>query len=150
MPLRRGRWPHHAWKAIIGTWEARPGPLDWSPVGDSGKALPEPRSELRSGVGLVHSTCEVVEGNETHGGKGPARGEPAREGQGPDAEPGCLAAEPRTGEHGSQAGCPNPVHGLAAPRRRGRSASGVSTTKAAGQRGGRRDNGGEVRREAHG
>src|SRR3954454_10181614 len=119
-------------------------------MGGSGKALPEPRSELRAGVGLVHSTCEVVEGNETHGGKGPARGEPAREGQGPDTEPGCLAAEPRTGEHGSQAGCPNPVHGLAAPRRRGRTASGVSTTKAAGQRGGRRDNGGEVRREAHG
>ena len=38
--------------------------------------MPEPRSELRSGVGLVHSTCEVVEGNETHGGKGPARGDP--------------------------------------------------------------------------
>lgn len=36
------------------------------PVGDSGKALPEPRSELRSGVGLVHTTCEIVEGNETH------------------------------------------------------------------------------------
>lgn len=34
--------------------------------GDSGKALLEPRSELRSGVGLVHTTCEVVEGNETH------------------------------------------------------------------------------------
>lgn len=45
-------------------------------VGDSGKALPEPRSELRSGVGLVHSTCEVVEGNETYGGKGSARGSP--------------------------------------------------------------------------
>lgn len=62
-------------------------------MGDSGKAQPEPRSELRSGVGLVHSTCEVVEGNETYGGKGPAREEPAREGQGPDTESGCLAAE---------------------------------------------------------
>lgn len=29
----------------------------------------------------------------THGGKGPARGEPAREGQSSDTEPGCLAAE---------------------------------------------------------
>ncbi|MDA9414135.1 hypothetical protein XH81_04615, partial [Bradyrhizobium sp. CCBAU 25360] len=44
----------------------------------SGEALPEPLFELRSGVGLVHTTCEVVEGNETHGRKGPARGEPAR------------------------------------------------------------------------
>lgn len=46
-------------------------------VSSGDKALPEPQSELRSGVGLVHTTCEVVEGNETHGVKGPARGEPA-------------------------------------------------------------------------
>lgn len=32
-------------------------------MGDSGKALPEPRFELRSGVGLVRSTCEVVGGS---------------------------------------------------------------------------------------
>lgn len=113
-------------------------PLDWSPVGDSGKALPEPRSELRSGVGLVHTTCEVVEGNEAHGGKGPARGEPARGGQGPDTEPGRLAAEPQAGERGGQPSRPNPVHGPAAPCRRRRSCSGVPTTKAASQRGGDR------------
>src|ERR1700751_4198707 len=66
--LRRGRGPRHARKAIFGTEEARPGPPDWSPVGDAGKAPPEPSSELRSGVGLVHSTDEAVEGDETRGG----------------------------------------------------------------------------------
>jgi hypothetical protein len=33
--------------------------------GGGGKAQPEPSFELRSGVGLVHSTDEAVEGNET-------------------------------------------------------------------------------------
>lgn len=70
--LRRGRGPHHVWKAIVGTEEARPGPLDWSPAGDGGEALPKSPSELRSGVGLAHSTDDAVEGNETRRGKGPA------------------------------------------------------------------------------
>src|SRR5882762_1741286 len=56
--------------------------------GGGGEALPEPPSELRSGVGLVHSTDDAVEGNETRRGKGPARKEPRRGGQGPDTEPG--------------------------------------------------------------
>jgi hypothetical protein len=33
--------------------------------GGGGKAQPEPLFELRSGVGLVHSTDETVEGDET-------------------------------------------------------------------------------------
>lgn len=70
---------------------------------------------------LRPDTCEIVEGNETHGGKGPARAEPARGGEVPDAEPGCLAAEPRAGERGGPPGCPNPVHGSAARCRRSRS-----------------------------
>ncbi len=56
--------------------------------------------ELRSGVGLVHSTDDAVEGNETRRGKGPAREEPTREGPGPDTEPGRPAIQPRTGERG--------------------------------------------------
>ena len=36
--LRRGRGPRHAWKAIVGTEEARPGPPDWSPAGGGGEA----------------------------------------------------------------------------------------------------------------
>jgi hypothetical protein len=43
-----------------------------------GEALPEPPSELSSGVGLVHSTDDAVEGNEMRRGKGPARKEPRR------------------------------------------------------------------------
>jgi hypothetical protein len=42
---------------------------------------------------------------EGYGGKGPARGEATQGGQGPDAEPGCVAAEPYAGERGGQAGC---------------------------------------------
>ncbi len=63
--LRRGGGPRHAWKAVVGTEEARPGPPDWSPAGGGGKAQPEPSSEPRSGGGLVHSTDEAVEGDET-------------------------------------------------------------------------------------
>lgn len=54
-----GRWPDHAWKVIIRTCEARPDPLDWSPAGDRGKALPEPLSELRSGVGQVLTETDI-------------------------------------------------------------------------------------------
>ena len=43
--------------------------------------MPEPPSELRSGVGLVRSTDDAVEGNETRRGKGPARKDPTRGGQ---------------------------------------------------------------------
>src|SRR2546423_15339432 len=104
--LRRGRGLHHAWKAIVGTEEARPGPPDWSPAGGGGKAQPEPSPELRTGVGLVHSTDEAVEGNETRRGKGPAWGDLARRGQGPDAEPGTLPDQLPAGERGAPPGPP--------------------------------------------
>ncbi len=76
------------------------GPPDWSPAGEGGEENPKPFSELRSGVGLVHTTDETVEGNETRGGKGPARGDPVQGGEGPDTEPGNPAAEPRAGVGG--------------------------------------------------
>jgi len=56
----------------FGTQEARPGPSVWSPMGAQRKAKLERCVELRSGVGPVHTTVEVAEGNEAHGGKGPA------------------------------------------------------------------------------
>jgi Reverse transcriptase (RNA-dependent DNA polymerase) len=86
--------------------------------GGGGKAQPEPSFELRSGVGLVHSTDEAVEGVETRRGKGPAWGDLARGGQGPDTEPGSLAAQPRAGERGGPTGRPDPVHCPAASCRR--------------------------------
>src|SRR5438270_9162859 len=143
--LRRGRGPRHAWKAIVGTEEARPGPPDWSPAGGGGKAQPEPSFELRSGVGLVHSTDEAVEGDETRRGKGPAWGDLARGGQGPDTEPGSLAAQPRAGERGGPTGRPDPVHWLAASCRHHGARTGVPATEAAGKCGGRWDDGGGVR-----
>jgi len=143
--LRRGRGPRHAGKAIVGTEEARPGPPEWSPAGDGGKAPPEPPSELRSGVGLVHSTDDAVEGNETRRGKGPARGELAPGGQGPDTEPASLAAQPGAGERGGPAGRPNPVHRPAASYRHRGARTGVPATEAAGECGGRWDDGGGVR-----
>ena len=115
--------------------------------GGSNKALPELLTELRSGVGLVHSTNETVEGNETRGGKGSAREDLARGGQGPDTEPGCPDAKPRAGERGSQTGCPNPVHCTAASRRSECASSCIQTAKAAGKRRRRWDDCGEVRRE---
>src|SRR3989449_9400802 len=65
---------------------------------------PECSTEPRSGVGPIHSTDDAAEGNEACRGKGSARREPAGRGQGPDTEPGRLAAKPRAGERGSQAG----------------------------------------------
>lgn len=40
---------------------------------------PELLSELRSGVGLVHSTREAVDGNETRGGRGQPERSPHEE-----------------------------------------------------------------------
>ena len=48
------------------------GSAGWSPAGDVGEAEPKPSSELSSGVGLVHSTDDAIEGNEMCRGKGPA------------------------------------------------------------------------------
>ena len=56
--------------------EARSGPPDWSPAGDSSKAQPELGSELRSGVGPAHSTNEAAEGNERAEGRGRPEGSP--------------------------------------------------------------------------
>src|SRR5262249_39927856 len=148
--LRRGRGPRHAWKAIVGTEEARPGPPDWSPAGGGGKAPPEPPSELRAGVGLVHSTDEAVGGDETRWGDGPGWGECGRRGQGPDAEPGRLAAQPRAGERGGPTGRPDPVHCLAASCRHRGARTGVPATEAAGKCGGRWDDGGGVRARSGG
>ena len=47
-----------------------PGPPHWSAAGNEDEALPESSLELRSGVGLTHSTDEAAEGNEACGGKG--------------------------------------------------------------------------------
>jgi RNA-directed DNA polymerase len=49
--------------------------------------MPELSSEPRSGVGLVRSTNDAVEGNEARRGKRPARKEPLRAREGPDTEP---------------------------------------------------------------
>ena len=74
-----------------GGCQARPHSPEWSPAGEGGEALPEPSSELRSGVGLVRTTDDAVEGYEARRGKGPARKEPTRGWQGPDPEPGSVA-----------------------------------------------------------
>ena len=64
VPPRRGRRSHHVRKVAIGTQiEARPGPSDWSPMGVQRQGRPERCAELRSGVGPVHSTEEVTEGD---------------------------------------------------------------------------------------
>ena len=104
--------------------------------------MPEPPSELRSGVGLVHSTDDAVEGNETRRGKGPARKEPSARGTGPDTEPGRPAAQSRAGERGGPFGRPDPVHRPAASRRRRGARTSVPASEAAGKRGSRRDHGG--------
>jgi len=101
--------------------------------GDGGEALPEPPSELRSGVGLAHSTDDAVEGNEMRRGKGPARKEPRREGWGPDAERGRPASQPRPGERGGPFGRPDPVHRPVASRGRRRARTGVPAAEAAGE-----------------
>ena len=72
-------------------------------------------------------TDETAEGNEARGGKGPARGESARERQGPDAEPGCFAVESRAGERGSEEGQEDAVHVVDAPRGCGGARSRIST-----------------------
>src|SRR5712692_3950858 len=107
--------------------------------------MPEPPSELRSGVGLVHSTDDAVEGNETRRGKGPARKEPRRAGPGPDTEPGRLAVQPRTGERGGPHGRPDAVHRPASPCRYRGARTSVPAAAAAGKRGNRWDDGGDVR-----
>jgi hypothetical protein len=48
-------------------------PPDWSPAGDGGEGQPKSTSELRSGVGLAHSTDDAVEGNEARRGSQPGR-----------------------------------------------------------------------------
>ena len=88
--LHRGRGPHHVRRVIYGTQEARPGPLEWFPMGMRCKGRPERRIELRPGVGPVYSTEEAVEQHPDQdsgsgGGKGPAQGEPAWGRQGWDA-----------------------------------------------------------------
>src|SRR5260370_3839770 len=95
--------------------------------------MPEPPCELRSGVGLVHSTDDAVEGNEARRGKGPARKEPKREGAGPDTEPGCPAIQSRTGERGGPLRRPDPVHGFSSPRSRRRALTIGSATEPAGK-----------------
>ena len=126
--------------------ETRPGPPDWSPAGEDDEALPQSISELRSGVGLVHSTDDAVEGNETRRGKGPARGELAQGGWGPDAEPGRLSAGPGASERGGRQSRPGAVHRPAPPCRYRDARTSVPATEAAGKRGNRRDNGGDVSR----
>ena len=78
-------------------------------------------------------------------GRGQPGEEPARGGQGPDTEPGRLAAQPRAGERGGPAGRPDPVHRPAASCRRRGARTSVPASEAAGQRGSRRDDGGGVR-----
>ena len=112
--------------------------------------MPEPPSELRSGVGLVRTTDDAAKGNEARRGKGPARKEPTRGWQGPDTEPGSFAIKPRTGERGGPRGRPDPVHGPAAPHRRRGARTGVPAPEAAGQCGRRWDHGGGLRAEPGG
>ena len=140
--LRRGRRPPHAGKHSL-EQRGPPGPPDWSPAGEDGKALPESPSELRSGVGLAHSTDDAAEGNEVRRGKGPAREDPSRGGGGPDAEPGRLATQSRASERGGPQGRPDPVHRPAASRRHRGARTSVSAAEAAGKRGGRWDHGGD-------
>ena len=72
--LRRGRGPHHVRKGTVGTWEARPGPEGWSPLGVQRKGRPERGTELRSGVGPIHITEEAIEGNEMVEGRDRPKG----------------------------------------------------------------------------
>src|ERR1700674_5629902 len=104
--------------------------------------MPKSLFELRPGVGLVHTTDEAVEGDETDGGKGPAREEPKREERGPDAEPGCLTAPPCTVERSGSQGRPYPIHRPAAPCRYRSARTRVPTAEAAGKRRSRWDHGG--------
>src|SRR5258706_16195062 len=90
--LHRGRGPHHARTAIIGTQEARSGPSAWLPAGTCREGQPKRNVEPRSGVGSTHSTDDAAEGNEVRRGKGPTRGRNARERRCPDTEPGNCAA----------------------------------------------------------
>ena len=112
--------------------------------------MPKPPSELRSGVGLVHSTDDAVEGNETRRGKEPARGDPLRGRPCPDTEPGRTAFSPCTGEHGGPRGCPDPLHRPAASRRCRGTRESVPASEAAGKRGSRWDHGGRLRAEPGG
>src|ERR1700740_3618532 len=110
--------------------------------------MPQPPSELRSGVGLVHSTDDAVEGNETRRGKGPARKDLARGGAGPDTEPEHPATQSRSGERGGPLGRPDTVHRVAAPPRRRGARTGVPASEAAGKRGSRWDHGRGIREES--
>jgi hypothetical protein len=68
--LHRGRGPHHVRQVNVGTQEARPGPLVWSPTGAWREGEPQRPAELRPGVGSTHTTDDAAEGNEVCGRKG--------------------------------------------------------------------------------
>ena len=107
--------------------------------------MPEPLSEPASGVGLVRSTDDAVEVNETRRGKGPARKDPGRARGRPDTEPGHPPIRSRTGERDGLRGRPDSVHRPAASCRRRSARTGVPASEAAGECGSRRDHGGRLR-----
>src|SRR5271168_2188743 len=99
----------------------------------------------KQGGGSRRSTDDGGEGNEPAGGKASTRGRPERAGERPDTGPGISASRTRPGPSGGATLAPYPVHGVAAPCRRGRAIARVSAAAARGQRRGRRNDGGEIR-----
>src|SRR5213594_1602768 len=143
--LRRGRGPPHGQRATFGTQETRSGPSGCPPAGVQSDGSPKICVEPRPGVGPVQSTDEAAEGNEARGGKGPARGELARERRGPDAGPGCLVDAARASERGSKERQAGSIHIIDASRRNGSVGAGVLAATEERQRRSRRRNGDELR-----
>src|SRR5260370_611316 len=80
----------------------------------------------KAGGGPRCSTEDGGEGNEPGGGKASTRGRPERGGERPDTGPGISASRTRPGPSGGARIAPYPVHGAAAPCRRGRAIARVS------------------------